>query len=300
MKLPDHLGYSHMVETKIDQNIFLLKSELHLKQDIQIKTNSSINGLLLTFYFNGDMQYNSLLSDYKVKSKKNFTNISILNQEEGLEDITTSPLKSLNIVIKKEFLEQNFPTDYKYEKIIEALEEKNCAKNIKNSQTNIQTSLMAKELFHLQGEGNFERILLHAKVLELLYLEFHNMFDNKQGSKKRIILDDYDINAIHLAKDIMIDNMKNPPSIVELAQRVKLNEFKLKIGFKEVFHTTPYKLLHEYRMNRAKQLLENSDLNVTEISKEVGYKYIHSFSKVFGQRFGVLPKDVMKGRKYYY
>ncbi len=41
-------------------------------------------------------------------------------------------------------------------------------------------------------------------------------------------------------------------------------------------------------------------MNVTEVAHEIGYKYIHNFSKSFTQKFGVLPKDMMKNRKYYY
>ncbi len=94
--------------------------------------------------------------------------------------------------------------------------------------------------------------------------------------------------------------MENPPSISELAKLVKLNEFKLKYGFKSFYNTTPYTLLFDYRMEKAKELLETSEYNINEISTIVGYKQSSNFTKAFCKKYGVLPKDIMKSRKYYY
>jgi len=94
--------------------------------------------------------------------------------------------------------------------------------------------------------------------------------------------------------------MKNPPSIKKLARMVALNNSKLKKGFHKYFNDTPYNILLEYRLQEAKRLLQNSYLNVNEISEKVGYKYTANFSNAFYKRFGIRPKDIMKKREYYY
>ena len=94
--------------------------------------------------------------------------------------------------------------------------------------------------------------------------------------------------------------MKNPPSIIELSRQVKLNEFKLKHGFKKAFNTTPYNFLLEYKLQEAKQMLKDGDMNVSEVAFELGYKQVHGFSNAFYKRFGIRPKDIMKTSKYYY
>ncbi len=175
--LPDEWGHSQMTEMKIDENIFVMKNDLHLNQNIKADTDSTINGLFLTFYFQGDMEYQSVVSDYKVKSKNNFTNMSIFNQEVGTDSLSSGVLKSLNIVIKKEFLTQNFPKTYQHQALLELLNQQHCAKNLKNKQTGIEAAFIAKELYQYQRDGHFERILMHAKVLELIYLELQTMFD---------------------------------------------------------------------------------------------------------------------------
>ena len=299
---PENKKNETMQENKIDENIFLIKNDIYLKNDVQIQTNSQVDGILLTFMLTGNHTYKSLLTDYKLQTQDNTTNISLINKEEGIENFQKEmDIKSLHIIVKKDFLIQNFPVNKKSDKIFKALENKNCHISLKNSSTNFKIEFLVKEIYNSVFMGNLEKISLHAKILEILYEEFTNLFqENSSEKKNKIKFSDYDINAIYLAKDILINNIKNPPSILELAKIVKLNEFKLKIGFKNVFNTSPYRYLHEYKMQKAKSLLKQSDMNVGEISNEIGYKYIHSFSKVFSQRFGILPKDLMKNRKYYY
>jgi len=152
---------------------------------------------------------------------------------------------------------------------------------------------------HFYGELN--SIFIQSKVLEIIFLEFQNLFsdENLISSVNSLKLDEKDIYAIKKAKEILIQNMKNPPSIIELAKKAKINDFKLKAGFKKVFNKTPYGLLLDYKMSIARKLLTTGDMNVNEVSKYIGYKYSQNFSTAFSKKFGILPKDVMKTKKYY-
>lgn len=302
LDFPNSSKDSKIVETKIQEDVFLMKNDIFLKKDTQIQTNSQIDGMLFTFILKGNQSYKSLLTDYIIKAQNNFTNISLMNKEEGIENFEKEvSIKSINIVVKKSFLRNNFPKNKMSEKIFKKLENEECNLVLRNCKTNYKTSLLTNEIYNSCFLGDLERLFLHAKTLEILHTEFSELFkENLINKNEKVKFSEYDINAIHLARDILLNNIQNPPSIMELSKLVKLNEFKLKTGFRKIFNIAPYKYLHEYKMQRAKTLLENSDMNVTEISHEIGYKFIHSFSKVFAQRFGILPKDLMKSRKYYY
>lgn len=299
MTIPAKLGKSKIIETKIDENIFLLKSDIQPNQNMQFNTSSVVNGLYLYFHLKGDLKYKSSLSKYEITHKNNFRTASILNNEKGVHNLQKdSNIKNLAIIIKKEFLEQNIPniTD---NKIFKSLEDKNCALLLNQERTDSLTNILVKELYETKYQGSLERIFIHSKVLEILFIELNNIFGKNTDSIKddKIIFDNYDIEAIKESKKILLDNIQNPPSIIELAKYVKLNEFKLKVGFKKLFKTTPYKLLYNHRMLIAKKLLETSDMNVTQIANEVGYKYVHNFSKVFLKKFNISPKKLILQRK---
>jgi len=91
--------------------------------------------------------------------------------------------------------------------------------------------------------------------------------------------------------------MVDPPSLLTLAHRVGLNDFKLKRGFREVYQTTVFGYVRMLRMEKALSLLEAGEMNVGEVASATGYSNFGHFSEAFRKRFGVSPRDFKKGRR---
>lgn len=96
------------------------------------------------------------------------------------------------------------------------------------------------------------------------------------------------------AKDILLKNFINPPSIELLAHMCATNETKVKKVFKKIYKTTIYGYIQKLRLEKANLLLKEQTLNIGEIAKEVGYKHQGHFSKLFFETYGVYPKDLLK------
>lgn len=88
----------------------------------------------------------------------------------------------------------------------------------------------------------------------------------------------------------MINNFSNPPSLIDLARQVGLNERKLKQGFQQIFGTTVFGYLQNYRMQQAKQLLRNSNVTIASVAAAVGYRNSEAFSVAFQRQFAIGPK----------
>ena len=101
---------------------------------------------------------------------------------------------------------------------------------------------------------------------------------------------DYDMPYILAVQKIIEDNPKNHFKITDLAQRVGINEFKLKYGFKAIFN----KGIHEYRqsirLQNARNLLEETDLTIEEIANTVGFDSRDGFSNAFKKEFKRSPR----------
>ena len=91
-------------------------------------------------------------------------------------------------------------------------------------------------------------------------------------------------------KELLLQDLSDPPTIAKLARAVGMNECKLKICFKKRFGTTIYALFQEERMKKAKRLLQ--DYNVTETAMVLGYSNVSHFSTAFLKQFGCLPSRV--------
>jgi AraC family transcriptional regulator, transcriptional activator of the genes for pyochelin and ferripyochelin receptors len=87
-----------------------------------------------------------------------------------------------------------------------------------------------------------------------------------------------------------MQNLDNPPSLLDLARQVGLNDRKLKQRFHQVFHTTPFAYLRDYRLERAQQLLMDSEQSIEQVAKAVGYADRSRFAVAFRKKFGVNPK----------
>lgn len=55
--------------------------------------------------------------------------------------------------------------------------------------------------------------------------------------------------------------------------------------------------IRSVRLERAKELLEQTDLAVFEVAYAVGFQDAAYFSRVFGERYGRAPRDVRGGSK---
>ncbi|MBS1605610.1 MAG: helix-turn-helix transcriptional regulator, partial [Bacteroidetes bacterium] len=66
----------------------------------------------------------------------------------------------------------------------------------------------------------------------------------------------YDIPALELAKSIIEKDPIKHLHISALADKAGINEFKLKLGFRELFQTSPYQYRLHLCLEKAKFLLE--------------------------------------------
>ncbi|WP_200768861.1 helix-turn-helix transcriptional regulator [Vibrio nigripulchritudo] len=98
------------------------------------------------------------------------------------------------------------------------------------------------------------------------------------------------------ARDIMMREFARPLTIAWLCATIGTNEFKLKQGFRELFGTSPHRMLTDIRMQNAWELLETG-LRVSTVTSQVGYQHLSSFSAAFERYYGRTPKSVATPRK---
>ena len=79
-----------------------------------------------------------------------------------------------------------------------------------------------------------------------------------------------------------------------LARQVGLNDYKLKLGFRQMLGTTVFGYLHQCRMEQARHLLATKDVTVTEVVRAVGYSNRGHFAAAFKRKYGVTPREFGK------
>lgn len=130
------------------------------------------------------------------------------------------------------------------------------------------------------------------KVRELLYQILESAYNRKMTD---IHFTPWEVAKIHEARSILKEYIsKKPPSIKWLSKRVALNEFKLKMGFRQYFDSSIIDWLQEEKMQAARDLVLTTNKPVKEICEMVGYPLTTNFITAFRRRFGVTPGSLRR------
>ncbi|MBP7175270.1 MAG: AraC family transcriptional regulator [Thermoclostridium sp.] len=84
-------------------------------------------------------------------------------------------------------------------------------------------------------------------------------------------------------------NYSNNISIQDIASDMNLNRSYLYTIFMKTLNMSPQDFLIHYRLERAIELMGNSELNNGDISRSVGYEDPLQFSRIFKKKKGVSP-----------
>ncbi|MDF2663853.1 MAG: AraC family transcriptional regulator [Paenibacillus sp.] len=148
---------------------------------------------------------------------------------------------------------------------------------------------LSRLMLSLQERGT-SKLELECRVLELLSSAVQSLLvERKQPS-----LPGGDREKIERARDIIMARMADPPSLIGLSRMVGLNDYKLKVGFKEMYGTTVYGYLREKRLEQALLLLQQGGMNVYETSLTVGYSNPSYFAEAFRVKYGVPPGSLVR------
>jgi transcriptional regulator GlxA family with amidase domain len=96
---------------------------------------------------------------------------------------------------------------------------------------------------------------------------------------------------IHLlrAKDLMDRDYGSELDVASVAREAHMSAAHFSRSFRRAFGETPHKYLQERRIERAKELLRGTDLSVTEVGLEAGFRSLGSFSSAFRTLVGEPP-----------
>ena len=91
------------------------------------------------------------------------------------------------------------------------------------------------------------------------------------------------------AKDLVDAGYRAPLDVPELARAAHLSPAHFSREFRRSFGETPHQYLLTRRLERAAELLRNSDRSVADICLTVGLLSVGSFTTSFGRAFGMSP-----------
>ena len=106
------------------------------------------------------------------------------------------------------------------------------------------------------------------------------------------------INGMVLAAmEILKGDIRQPPSLPELAHQVGTNERRLTELFREATGLPVFAWLREERFLIACRMLADSDIDIQQVADHVGYGNAGNFTAMFRDRLGVTPRDFRQSKR---
>ena len=90
------------------------------------------------------------------------------------------------------------------------------------------------------------------------------------------------------------ENYRERLDVGTLAAKAHMSRARFHVNFESAVGVSPMKYLRVRRMERAKELLLTSDLDMAAVAAEAGYPDQFHFSRTFRSLIGISPRDYRK------
>ncbi len=157
-----------------------------------------------------------------------------------------------------------------------------------NRHTQWQQSILS-ELLDIFNSRDLESapLLMQASFYRIWQLIFQNAAKISRLPQKRD-------RQLYILKDMLAYIQKNYMeriSLSDIAESGNVSKSTCLVIFKKYLSDTPTNYLIGYRLKRASQLLDGTDLPVSEIAPTVGFPGISYFTETFHKNFGCTPSE---------
>ena len=254
----------------------------YFNREITQKVNVQINKHMLIHVFNGskiiynnDIKYNLSDKQSAFISKGQYFMSEVLSIEKSYFD-------GIMVFFDDAFLLSMFN---KYQTLLKDEDTKNINNNslciVEKSDALHETMLSTKSylerksdesmLIQLKFEEIFLQLLQSNKSNEILNY-FQSLYSKSLFKFKNL----FENNSFESVEDMIIQSKLSQPQFRKL--------------FNELYNATPKEWLLKKSLLKSKKLLEDKELNVTEVCYECGFNSISWFIKSFKKEFDITPK----------
>ncbi len=153
-------------------------------------------------------------------------------------------------------------------------------------------AVVLSQILNANVHKSMQSLYLKGKVYELLSLYF-NKNEDADSEQCPFLVDEDNVRKIRKAKEIILAQMVEPPSLQELSEEIDLSLSKLKEGFKQLYGETVYGYLLTHKMEEARRMLESGKYNVNEVGLKIGYSTSSHFIAAFKKKYNTTPKKYL-------
>ena len=296
LTLPAQLGSGAIYARNINPHLSYAVMNFKLESDLELNREPGLPGFVISFNL-VEVQKELLVGhrQHLVTDKRPYRNDIFLSDAQDSAYIRMSAgsnVKRLLIFCSHDLARQFLPKEL-YEKLATFARENSMSEH--PLFINLSHRTMLKELFELKSGDPLASIRMLSGIMHLMEKFLYSFVRQEQAALPRTVKKN-DLESMQHVEQILSGKLEGFPSLESLAQEVFMSTSKLKNLFKQVYGHTLYDYYNKSRLQRAKDLLITGQCSIKQAGSEIGFSNLSHFAKAFRKEFGILPRDLVKGR----
>jgi len=166
-----------------------------------------------------------------------------------------------------------------------------CEKNIISPNSEQINSIMksARKLISYLNSGKENQLLIYSHFIQYMYA-VNDAFDQQSSDT----IDKNIPDILYSATDYIRRNLTTVQNLNEISEYVGASVSYLCRIFKSYLKMSAHEYIISHRLEYAKALLTNSDMNVSQVCHKVGFKDYSGFIALFRKKVGMTPLSYKK------
>lgn len=283
-------------------NLLDFQIKFHKEIELKIKSHNEFNPIRFIYPSQGTLTHRFGIQNNEKKVDQ-FQSLIFTNKDDGYNIISFPKDIKLDInviqIIRKHFLKKrttNVSTLNK--KLYEVFVDTDHDNRFSHFGTlNLKMADLIKSLHKIKAKGMLRILKIEAKIYEILSLHIQQHNRLLEGT---VLPDSLTKSELKIVKKVGNAILKNPAkqyTLEQLSFKSGLTQAKLQEGFKFLYNRTVTEYIRHLRLESAREMLKNSDLNISQVVYSIGFSSRSYFSKIFKEKYGITPNQFKKQLK---
>ncbi|CAM1333436.1 helix-turn-helix domain-containing protein [Tenacibaculum aestuariivivum] len=163
---------------------------------------------------------------------------------------------------------------------------------------NLKIANLIKQYNEIKQKGMIRILIKEGIVYQILseHMQQHNK-DHKREKMPITTLTKKEISLVRKIGQRIVKNVAEDYNVENISEEMGIPQAKLQEGFKLLFSRTVIEYIRHVRLEEARDLINNTDYNISQIVYSIGFSSRSYFSKIFKRKYGISPSEFLKNKQ---
>ncbi|SDB38207.1 AraC-type DNA-binding protein [Flavobacteriaceae bacterium MAR_2010_188] len=294
--LDNHIGRGAITAYELFPGLAALIYSVKFNEDITISVDeSSMNPLYFIFCINGKLKhrFSDEIDTRSIHIQQNVILTSSKQQHNVFKFPKDEKIEASFIYLLRETDELD-DSKIKYlrtgvQDILEEIGEIDSYKFFGHIRP--KTATYVERIIHNNKKGVVGRLLVEASIMSILALQIENHEEEITSPKLNPPIKQDELMRILKLSETITSSLDKTLSVKDLSKLSSLNPKKLQAGYRYLFGMSANAYIKNVRLETALELLQTTDLSISEIVYRIGLSSRSYFTRLFTERYGYKPSE---------